>query len=156
MDNEVIALGTIIAAISATPSFAWTKEQEMSLSLWGNTLQATGNGLAADDRESSSIGQVASVVSASGNITVINGILNENSRKIRTIQGNQLQALGASVALSEGVEKKDHTLIIGNGLQAIGNVLQAEGARLSRDDWTLVGSWIQATGATLIYIAACN
>lgn len=156
MYNEVIALGTIIAAISATPSFAWTSEQEKSLSFWGNTLQATGNGLAADDKDASNISQVASVISASGNITVIAGIFNKNTEKIRTIQGNQLQALGASIALSEGVEKNDLTLIIGNGLQAIGNALQAEGARLSRDDWTILGSWIQATGATLIYVAACN
>ncbi|MBA2173771.1 hypothetical protein H0266_02555 [Halobacillus locisalis] len=154
MDEELIAIGTVIAAISATPLFAWTTEQEKSLKLWGNTLQATGNGLTADDIDTSSIGQVASVLSSSGNITVIAGIFNENNRKIRTIQGNQLQALGASIALSEGVEKNELTLIIGNGLQAIGNALQAEGARLSKDDWTLLGSWIQAAGATLIAVEA--
>ncbi|PFM43713.1 hypothetical protein COC59_31005 [Bacillus cereus] len=40
-----VAVGTIIAAIGSTPLKRLNSELRKDLSVWGNVLQATGNGL---------------------------------------------------------------------------------------------------------------
>ncbi|SEG88360.1 hypothetical protein SAMN04487919_1619 [Bacillus sp. ok061] len=43
-----IAIGTIIAAIGSTPFKRMNSGLRKDLDIWGNVLQATGNGLEAD------------------------------------------------------------------------------------------------------------
>lgn len=148
----VEAIGTIIAAIAETPSFSWTLSQAENLTLWGNVLQATGNGLLADENPLGSKNQIGNIIQATGNSTIVGSIVldvTNNQQRLLTIQGNQLQALGASLSVVEGLEQRNQISIYSNALQVKGNVLQAEGAKRDRKDWSLAGSWIQATGATL-------
>ncbi|MCA0970241.1 hypothetical protein LCM20_06550 [Halobacillus litoralis] len=148
----VQAVGTIVAAIGETPSFSWTPEQMENLLLWGNVLQATGNGLSADLNDPQSLDHLGNIIQASGNSTIIAGTILDVSPEQElafTIKGNQLQALGSSLSLVEGLERRDAIHFYSNALQVKGNILQAEGARRARKDWSLAGSWIQATGATL-------
>ncbi|TGB04439.1 DUF6944 family repetitive protein [Halobacillus salinus] len=151
----VEAIGTIIAAIAETPSFRWSLSQMENLMLWGNVLQATGNGLLADLNPPGSKNQIGNIIQSSGNSTIVASLLfdvTKSQEQLLTVQGNQLQALGASLSLVEGLEQGDIISIYSNALQAKGNILQAEGAKRNRKDWSLAGSWIQATGATLAAI----
>ncbi|MUK88995.1 hypothetical protein GMD78_11480 [Ornithinibacillus sp. L9] len=164
------AIGTVLSAISVTPTGFIDKNDQHDLNVLGNTLQATGSALQASGQTTlSSLGNKAQAV---GNTTVIYGLLISNSEEqklILSIKGELIQALGGGISfVSTGGLGNPSFNRIGNLLQAIGNSLQAIGGkqklqsiskRVVGDDgsfFILIGSWIQAFGAILIalnYIA---
>ncbi|MFD1019161.1 DUF6944 family repetitive protein [Thalassobacillus hwangdonensis] len=159
----VEAIGTIVAAVSSTPSRRITTQDQDNLSLAGNVLQATGSGLAVDG--GSVLEDIGNGTQAIGNSTVIYGLLltdSERERRPFTIKGNLLQALGGGVVLADGfdgtITQAQSLINTGNLMQVIGNSMQAIGASRSPNDPELgqtlgfLGSWIQAAGATLIAI----
>ncbi|MBM7622413.1 hypothetical protein JOC95_004330 [Bacillus tianshenii] len=158
------ALGTVIAAISSTPSIPKMDEYSKSLDFIGNTLQATGNALEADGEEPQSYGRIGNQIQAIGNLTVISGLyLNEENLSIPSekffISGNLFQALGGVVSLgSEFGGGYNFYAVNGNLLSATGNSLQALGGakkkagEINSEAIITIGSWIQAIGSILIAI----
>lgn len=156
------AIGTVLSAISSTPSVSLSLRQRTDLNVWGNVLQATGNGLVADSENDFNLDKLGSMIQASGNSTVLTGLLidfKEKTKEELDIKGNLLQALGAGTALSSTVEKNPSTKelysVYGYLLQLIGNSLQALSGNIklrNRDgeDLKALGSWIQAIGTNII------
>ncbi|BBO00256.1 DUF6944 family repetitive protein [Sporolactobacillus terrae] len=163
------ALGTISAAIGATPSITLPEEIKNGLDVVGNALQATGNGLDANISEG--LDAVGGTMQSFGNGLVIYGDIaaqpqHDNLRT--TTIGNMLQALGGSLSLQSDLETEERNRatalsIIGNLLQIAGNSLQAVSTILQinqaadeakTDQVNATGSWVQATGASLSFLAA--
>lgn len=156
------AIGTVIAAVADTPSEALTPEQINDLGLYGNALQATGNGLLADTNEFGSLNQIGNAIQATGNTIIVGALAlpwEENLEQNLIIKGNLFQAAGGSVSFNEDL-KEDVSMaalyaVIGDFLQVVGNGIQAYAAIadfIVDDDEEFinaVGSWIQATGAVL-------
>lgn len=177
MDNQtkeiigsgIQALGTVTAAFGNTPISFIKKEKLHNLNIYGNVLQATGNGLQADAKELLSLGQIGNQIQAIGNSTVVAGLVIKFQKETELhlfITGNWLQALGGVEEVADAIEN-DHGLIqsfhvLGNGLQVIGNSLQAIGAIYeleTNDDNSGVslivkGSWIQAVGSIIAFLGA--
>ncbi|WP_226671412.1 DUF6944 family repetitive protein [Metabacillus litoralis] len=161
LGSWIVATGTTLSAIGATPSRVLNESQLKSLDLWGNVLQATGNALTADSEENYTLDKVGNEIQAIGNTTIVASILLYFDKKTKielNIKGNFLQALGGGVAFTEALGREptlDELLIVnGNLLQAIGNSLQAiSGIRELRGEeankLNEVGSWIQAIGSIL-------
>ncbi len=156
------AIGTVIAAVADTPSEALTPEQINDLGLYGNALQATGNGLLADTNAFGSLNQIGNAIQATGNTIIVGALAlpwEENLEQNLIIKGNLFQAAGGSVSFNEDL-KEDVSMaalyaVIGDFLQVVGNGIQAYAAIadfIVDDDEEFinaVGSWIQATGAVL-------
>lgn len=160
------AIGTVVAAIGSTPSLPIHENGRKGLSLVGNVLQATGNGLEADSETTLTYAKLGNIIQATGNVTVSAGLSidfpSDNEERL-VISGDLIQALGAITAL--GSASRSY-MVIGNSLQAIGNSLQAiGGVRILRENvhtiWqqgdgneTLIaiGSWTQALGTILLAI----
>ncbi len=156
------AAGTIVAAIADTPSEAITEAKTDSLGLWGNVLQATGNGLMADSNEPGSLNQAGNAIQAGGNTIIVGALvlpIDEDLEQNLTIKGNLVQAVGGSVCFNEDL-KEDVSIaalygLSGDFLQVVGNSIQALAAILDfeidghEELVNAVGSWIQATGAVL-------
>ncbi|WP_379969084.1 DUF6944 family repetitive protein [Ectobacillus sp. sgz5001026] len=169
--SGIQALGTVTAAVGSTPIFFIKKEELHNLNIYGNVLQATGNGLQADAKELLSLGQLGNQIQAAGNSTVVAGLVIDFEKVTELklhITGNWLQALGGVVEVADAIENDvgliQSFIIIGNGLQAIGNSLQAIGAIYeleTKDDKTGVslivkGSWIQAVGSIIAFLGAAR
>ncbi len=157
------ALGTVIAALAATPPLSLN---EKSLSLIGNVLQGTANGVEADLDQDKPLISYGEKIQAAGNSTVVASILlplDEKTESNLNIAGNLLQALGSVMAIPHYlyIQQKKLTDVLnlyGIFLQTIGNSLQALSENLKpeeKSEWTdFAGSWIQAFGAILQAIAA--
>ncbi|GAF20965.1 hypothetical protein JCM19047_630 [Bacillus sp. JCM 19047] len=156
------AIGTVIAAIADTPNKALTPKQINDLGLYGNALQATGNGLLADTNAFGSLNQVGNAVQATGNTIIVGALafpLEENLKQNLIIKGNLIQAVGGSVSFNEDLKEEVSIAALyavsGDFLQVVGNSIQAYAAIadfIVDDDEEFVnavGSWIQATGAVL-------
>ena len=72
-----VAVGTIIAAIGSTPFKKLNDELWRDLNVWGNVLQATGNGLEADGQGEISLEKIGNEIQSIGNITVLTGLIIE-------------------------------------------------------------------------------
>ncbi|HFK1762998.1 hypothetical protein AT258_03345 [Bacillus wiedmannii] len=169
-----VAVGTIIAAIGSTPLKSLNSEIRKDLSIWGNVLQATGNGLEADGQQEISLEFIGHGIQSIGNITVLTGLIidfEDETQKKLVIAGNWVQTLGGVTAIGEEIEDSSNIdesyNILGNLLQATGNSLQAIGGidelKASRDkreevfeeDGQLIvitGSWVQAVGSVVSLI----
>lgn len=131
--SVIVSIGTITAAIGSTPSSYIKSSVRDDLTLIGNVLQATGNGIDAE-AEGTVLRAVGKEITASGNITVISGLVfdirKESSYKL-FIAGNLLQALGLGVNVGEAIELNpfpgQSENIVGGITQIIGNTLQAFG-----------------------------
>jgi len=160
------ALGTVIAAISSTPSIPKMDEYSKSLDIIGNILQATGNALEADGEEPQSYGRIGNQIQTIGNLTVIFGLyLNEDDLSMPSekffISGNLFQAIGGVVSLGDEFGGGYNFYAVnGNLLSATGNSLQALGGakklkqaeEFNSEAIIITGSWIQAIGSILIAI----
>ncbi|KMK91821.1 DUF6944 family repetitive protein [Rossellomorea marisflavi] len=180
--SSLTAVGTVIAAVGATPFRALSTGFRLGLDVNGNALQAVGNGLEADTLEDGSYGRIGGEIQSLGNSTVIAGLIlpfNFETKEKFIITGNWLQALGGTTSieseLSEPEPDADDALAItGKTLQVIGNTLQAinginllresriqtalkypESAEEAADFYSLgvIGSWIQAVGAIISLIS---
>ncbi|MCM2591357.1 hypothetical protein Q0N12_12970 [Rossellomorea marisflavi] len=180
---SVTAVGTVIAAVGATPFRVLSKPFRLDLSVIGNVMQGVGNGIEADTQEPFSLGRIGNEIQSLGNSTVVAGLIinfDDETKQKLVITGNWFQALGGTAALGPEFSEPDPDLndglsIIGNILQVTGNSLQAingiENLKKSRiqkklqypddgddDDgsfrtFDVVGSWIQATGAVISLIS---
>ncbi|RFA33481.1 hypothetical protein CAI16_14500 [Virgibacillus dokdonensis] len=163
------AIGTIQAAIGSTPQLSLSEDQRFQLRLIGNVLQALGSGVTADGETKASFEKLGYQIQATGNSTVIVGMLIYRSSDPITkekwiITGLWMQALGSFLVASD--EWADHTKgvwenTIGALLQGIGNSLQAiSGIQTLRNNQSdqciigVVGSWIQAVGTVISFIGA--
>lgn len=157
----VQAIGTVTAAIGASPIKSVSNDFLEDLGLIGNELQATGNAILAGTADEGSLEQLGNAVQASGNVIEVGGYIlpvEEETQNDLFNAGNIIQAVGGSVALSalfDGTPEVDDLYdLYGNILQIIGNSLQAIGGnqRLSEQEsfqLNFVGSWIQATGSVI-------
>lgn len=131
--SVIVSIGTIIAAIGSSPSNYLKSSVRDDLTLIGNVLQATGNGIDAD-ADGTILRSVGKEITTSGNITVTSGLVfdipKEASYKL-FIAGNLLQALGLGVNVGEAIELEpfpgQSESIVGSITQIIGNTLQAFG-----------------------------
>ena len=157
------AIGTLLSAISSTPTSHLNQTVQKNLDLLGNVMQATGNALIADSTKQISLNKIGNQIQAIGNSTVIVGLIiqfNKTTTNTKLdIQGNLLQAIGSGMSLPDllnenNVSSKDVYLLLASLLQLIGNALQALGSirELKKQDGqniNFVGSWIQAIGASI-------
>jgi hypothetical protein len=165
------ALGTIVAAIGATPGITIPENIKNGLGITGNAFQAAGSAL--DANISDGLDAIGGGTQAFGNSLVIYGSIAECSdeENLRTIMiGNSLQALGGSLSLNSALvsEERNRAValsIIGNLLQIAGNSLQAVSTifqlkqtvdETKSDQINTTGSWVQAIGASLSFLAALN
>lgn len=72
-----VAVGTIIAAVGSTPFKKLNDELRRDLNVWGNVLQATGNGLEADGQGEISLEKIGNEIQSIGNVTVLTGLIIE-------------------------------------------------------------------------------
>ncbi|MCA1055471.1 hypothetical protein LCM10_10785 [Rossellomorea aquimaris] len=165
LGSWITATGTVVSAISNTPTEAVQDGIRVDLDIIGNELQASGNALEADSVTEWNLEKTGLIIQSSGNLTIVAGLLfdmNKTNELIAVFKGNLLQALGGSAALSEALDG-ERTLnqlldingqllqVIGNSLQAIAAILELNGE--DNDSLNLAGSWIQATGAVLAAIS---
>ncbi|MFT8323428.1 MAG: hypothetical protein ABF649_21435 [Bacillus sp. (in: firmicutes)] len=165
------ALGTIVAAIGATPDLTIPDNLKDGLGITGNALQAAGSAL--DANISDGLDAIGGGTQAFGNSLVIYGSIaqcsdEENLRAI--IIGNSLQALGGSLSLHSGLISAERNRavalsVIGNLLQIAGNSLQAVSTIFQLNQTVddkksgqinFTGSWVQAVGASLSFLAALD
>ncbi|MYL70253.1 hypothetical protein GLW00_05295 [Halobacillus litoralis] len=156
----VVAAGTVASAINASIN-AHTDSDDEGLNLIGNTLQATGNGIIADETNSP-LSASGNIIQAAGNSTIVYSILNDLERRTElnlVIKGNLLQALGGLAGFSEtygtdpsltNAYKLNGELleVVGNSIQAIAAGRELEGIEAA--DFSALGSWIQAVGAIIV------
>lgn len=166
LGSFISMLGTIQSALGSTPDFPLDEEQRYQFDIIGNTLQAVGSGLSADGQESDFMGAVGDQIQATGNSTVLVGLLiykkdNPDLAERVVISGNWLQALGSFVGLDYNENENTSVLEsnIGGILQGIGNSLQAIGGIetlrpniTSFKDVGTLGSWIQAIGSVISFL----
>lgn len=131
--SVIVSIGTITAAIGSTPSNYIKSSIRDDLSLIGNVLQATGNGIDAE-AEGTVLRAVGKEITASGNITVTSGLVFDISKEASYklfVAGNLLQALGLGVNVGEAIETTpfpgQSENIVGGLTQIIGNTMQAIG-----------------------------
>ncbi|MBB3906025.1 DUF6944 family repetitive protein [Anoxybacteroides rupiense] len=162
------AIGTIQAAIGNTPQFHLNKNLGYQLRLVGNVLQALGSALSADGQGMDSFEKIGDEIQATGNSTVITGMLvgdawGEKIEQKLMITGLWMQALGSFVGLSDEffdrtedgrLENISGSLLqgIGNSLQAISGIQSLNENNSESDLVGVAGSWIQATGSVLSLI----
>ncbi|ANB56752.1 hypothetical protein GFC29_533 [Anoxybacillus sp. B7M1] len=162
------AIGTIQAAIGNTPQFHLNKNLGYQLRLVGNVLQALGSALSADGQGTASFEKMGNEIQATGNSTVITGMLvgdawGEKIEQKLMITGLWMQALGSFVGLSDEffdrtedgrLENISGSLLqgIGNSLQAISGIQSLNENNSESDLIGVAGSWIQATGSVLSLI----
>ena len=145
--SVIVSVGTITAAIGSTPSNYIKSNVRDDLTLVGNVLQATGNGIDAEAK-GTFLRSVGKEITASGNLTVITGLVfdirKEASYKL-FIAGNLIQALGLAVNFGDAIDLPPFpgqsenivgsiTQIIGNSLQAIGWTEALENIRKDEND----------------------
>ncbi|MFF2878899.1 DUF6944 family repetitive protein [Gottfriedia sp. NPDC057991] len=131
--SVIVSIGTITAAIGSTPSNYIKSSVRDDLSIVGNVLQATGNGIDAEAKGTLFRG-IGKEITASGNVIVFSGLVfdirKEASYKL-FIAGNLLQALGLGANIGEAIELTPFPgqaeNIVGSLTQFIGNLLQAIG-----------------------------
>ncbi|WP_129691254.1 DUF6944 family repetitive protein [Gottfriedia acidiceleris] len=131
--SVIVSIGTIVAAVGSTPSHYLNSSVRDDLTLIGNVLQAEGNAIDAEAK-GSVLRAVGKEITASGNLTVITGLVfdigKEASYKL-FIAGNLLQALGLGVNTGETIDTTpfpgQSETIVGGITQIIGNTLQAIG-----------------------------
>jgi len=157
-------IGTIQSALGSTPDFPLDEEQRYQFDIIGNTLQAVGSGLSADGQESDFMGAVGDQIQATGNSTVLVGLLiykkdNPDLAERVVISGNWLQALGSFVGLdfNENISVLESNIGgilqgIGNSLQAIGGIETLRPNVTSFKDVGTLGSWIQAIGSVISFL----
>lgn len=129
----IVAIGTIWAAIGASPLKFIKSNLRENLTLHGNVLQAGGNALQAEG-QGDILRKVGKEFQAIGNTVVITGLViyskGETAQKL-FIAGNWIQALGGFINVGHGIELSPFPghveNLIGNILQATGNSLQAIG-----------------------------
>lgn len=159
----IVAAGTIASALNASIN-ANTGADDESLNLIGNTLQATGNGVVANDSDSI-LAASGNIIQAAGNSTIIYSILSDLDRQTDlnlVIKGNLLQALGGLIGFSQTYENSPTLTnaykLNGELLEVAGNSIQAFAARrewhgMDASHFSALGSWVQAVGAIIVALA---
>lgn len=159
----VQALGTIISAIGSTPSITLNNKERKALDLWGNVLQAVGNGLEAEGgaQDQLSNGILGNEIQSIGNVVETASIIFEDVTVTNLASvGDWLQALGGLVNAAEDFDNEamagqvynmvgNLTQAIGNSMQALSEIqpLQGDGDFNNSQILNSIGSWIQAVGA---------
>ncbi|WMX57508.1 MULTISPECIES: DUF6944 family repetitive protein [unclassified Peribacillus] len=131
--SVIVVVGTISAAIGASPLYFIKTNLREDLSLWRNVLQSGGNALQAEG-QGDALRKIGKEFQSIGNTTVITGLVinlkKQTAQKI-FITGNWIQALGGLINVGHGIELNPlpgHSEnIIGNLLLSTGNSLQAIG-----------------------------
>lgn len=156
--NWIGAVGTIISAISSTPSTVFTEQTLEDFNLIGNTLQAVGSAIVAET-EDTLINEVGGQIAAVGNLASIAGILSKNEQLNQRLekQGELLQLVGVGITVeTQGnltlIETIANTGVI---IQVIGIAIgvlviseTSEGKVIGA-----VGAWIEAVGAVITALA---
>jgi hypothetical protein len=129
--SVIVSIGTITAAIGSTPSNYIKSSVRDDLSIIGNVLQATGNGLDADV-EGTVLRPTGKLIGASGNIAVVSGLVFDIRKEASYnlfVAGNLLQALGQGVNIGDVANLTPFPgqaeNIVGSLTSFIGNSLQA-------------------------------
>jgi len=139
-----VAVGTIIAAVGSTPFKKLNDELRRDLNVWGNVLQATGNGLEADGQGEISLEKIGNEIQSIGNVTVLTGLIIEFEDESYNIVGNVLQATGNSLQAIGGIDElkasRDKVEEISEGNEEDGQII------------VITGSWIQAVGSVVSLI----
>lgn len=125
----IVVAGTVASAINASIN-ANTGDDDEGRNLIGNTLQATGNGVVANDSDSI-LSASGNIIQAAGNSTIIYSILTDLEKRDDlnlVIKGNLLQALGGLVGFSVTFEA-DPSLtnaykLNGELLEVVGNLFR--------------------------------
>ncbi|EJR99335.1 hypothetical protein BK735_21650 [Bacillus mycoides] len=131
--SVIVAVGTILAAIGASPLNFIKSNLREDLNLYGNVLQAGGNALQAEG-QGNILRKIGKEFQAIGNTTVITGLVIDFKTQTKQklfITGNWIQALGGFINVGHGIELTPFPghaeNLTGNILQATGNSLQAMG-----------------------------
>lgn len=156
--NWIGAVGTIISAISSTPSTVFTEQTLEDFNLIGNTLQAVGSAIVAETEETL-INEVGGQIAAVGNLTAIAGILSKNEQLNQQLekQGELLQLVGVGITVdTQGnltlLETIANTGVI---IQVIGIAIGVLVASETSEGKVIgaVGAWIEAVGAVITALA---
>lgn len=156
--NWIGAVGTIISAISSTPSTVFTEQTLEDFNLIGNTLQAVGSAIVAET-EDTLINEVGGQIAAVGNLAAIAGILSKNEQLNQRLemQGELLQLVGVGITVdTQGnltlLETIANTGVI---IQVIGIAIGILGVSETSEGKVIgaVGAWIEAVGAVITALA---
>lgn len=101
------AIGTILSAISSSPTSKISETLQTNFSLLGNVMQATGNALIADSEKKLNLNKIGNEIQAVGNSAVIVGLLIQFNECINielSIKGNFFQAVGSVLSLPDLLE----------------------------------------------------
>ena len=156
--NWISAIGTVLCAISSTPSTQLSDQTLTNFNILGNLLGSAGSAIAAQ-LEDSLIFIVGDLLQALGGLAVVAGILEENEdvSGLLEMQGGLLQIVGAGVAFASQGEPTNFLQIynIGAILQLVGALIQMfadtntqEGIKLNA-----FGAWTQVVGAIITALA---
>lgn len=154
----LIAIGSVVSAISLTPSKILSRPFLKDLALIGNILQAAGSSFIAGSEPNLNI-RFGNQVKAIGNLTSIRGLFekNENIALIYSSKGNLIQAVGSGVTLNfNGNLTLNQSLfnvatllrMIGSSLHAVANRKKLENIA-GADELITVAVWMKAVGAIL-------
>lgn len=156
--NWIGAVGTIISAISSTPSTVFTEQTLEDFNLIGNTLQAVGSAIVAET-EDTIINEVGGQIAAVGNLAAIAGILSKNEQLNQQLemQGELLQLVGVGITVAtQGnltlLETMANTGVI---IQVIGIAIGVLAVPETSEGKVMVaaGAWIEAVGAVITALA---
>lgn len=157
----VEVIGTIIAAIGATPFDFINSDLSNDLNLVGNGLQVAGTTVQIEDEKNLTLNKIGNIIQDGGNIESLAGFIIptrfSDLRDLLQTQGTAIQALGTALSL---VFTKVHPTLssleetYGTILQLIGLGMQSLSAGFPDDDETgqnlnTIGNWVQVVGATL-------
>lgn len=156
--NWIGAVGTIISAISSTPSTVFTEQTLEDFNLIGNTLQAVGSAIVAET-EDTIINEVGGQIAAVGNLTAIAGILSKNEQLNQQLekQGELLQLIGVGITVDTQGNLTPLETIANTGviIQVIGIAIGVLAASETSEGKVIgaLGAWIEAVGAVITALA---
>lgn len=156
--NWIGAVGTIISAISSTPSTVFTEQTLEDFNLIGNTLQAVGSAIVAET-EDTLINEVGGQIAAVGNLAAIAGILSKNEQLNQRLemQGELLQLVGVGITVDTQGNLTILETIANTGviIQVIGIAIGILGVSETSEGKVIgaVGAWIEAVGAVITALA---
>lgn len=156
--NWIGAVGTIISAISSTPSTVFTEQTLEDFNLIGNTLQAVGSAIVAET-EDTLINEVGGQIAAVGNLTAIAGILSKNEQLNQRLekQGELLQLIGVGITVDTQGNLTPLETIANTGviIQVIGIAIGVLAASETSEGKVIgaLGAWIEAVGAVITALA---
>ena len=156
--NWIVAIGSLVSAISSTPSTIFTQQTLDDFNLIGNILEAGGSALVSET-EDALLNTIGDQLQAVGNLAIVAGILskNEQSGQLLEKQGNLLQVVGLGLVINtEGKLTLLQTIAnTGNIIQLIGTVIEvfADTETKEGEVMNAVGAWIQVVGAVITALA---